>query len=108
MTGCQGSQHVWTSVRAWGLARQRAIVTLELTRARDELRVGQLQLRIDLAPFGDGAEVLGLTLVVPDPAEALGEDLEMRLHVIDAADVEAELVRPVRIEWGPDGCTGHG
>lgn len=106
--GCQGSQHVWVSLRTTGLVAARAIVTSSLERVRDDVVVGQLLLRLDLEVTSDGAEAVGLTLIVPDPSAALDEDLRLRAHVRDAEGVEVEVVRTVRVAWGPDGCSGHG
>lgn len=109
VSGCQGSQHVWVGARAWGIERRGTILDLALTRDRDDMVVSQaFHVRISLhaVPNEPYAEVTGLTLIVPEPAEALEEDLTLRVTVRDANDVELSDERPVRIAWDETGGCG--
>jgi len=71
VTGCQGSQHVWMGIRTEGLDPRGLIVDLELVRASDGEVVSQpFVVRVILDPAEDGTDqVVGLTLVVPDPED---------------------------------------
>jgi len=106
--GCQGAQHVWTALRATGLDPRGTIIDLSMRRAADDVVVSQaFVVRVSLDPVGgeDGvAEVYGLQLVVPEPDQAIGQDLFMRATVTDRAGVEVFDERPMRVDWGDGGC----
>ena len=107
VTGCQGSQHVWTAVRAQGIARRGTIIELSLTRERDETVISQpFRVRISLQEVAGQpyAELAGLTLLVPEPEDALGEDLTLRATVVAEDGAMVEDSRPVRVIWGEGGC----
>lgn len=105
--GCQGSQHVFVSLRAWGLAPDKALVTLALRRTGDS-QVVSLPYRLRL-PFTSPsptspAELTGLLLVVPEPAEALGRAVALEASVEDEAGHSASDRRAGTLQWGPDAC----
>ncbi len=106
--GCQGSKHVWVAARTWGLDPERALVTAELTRVVDDLRVAILQVRMNLTSMVGHAEVGELTLVVAEPEPALGEPLVLRVQVRARDGATAVSSRSVELVWGPPGCPGHG
>lgn len=105
--GCQGSQHVFVSLRAWGLASDKALVNLALRRTGDS-QVVSLPYRLRL-PFtspspGGPAELTGLLLVVPEPAQALGRAVTLEASVEDEAGHSASDRRAATLQWGPDAC----
>lgn len=109
VSGCQGSQHVWVGARAWGIDRRGTILDLSLTRDRDGEVVSQafhVRISLQAVPNEPYAEVTGLTLIVPEPTEALEEDLTLRITVTDANDVELSDERAVRIAWDETGGCG--
>ncbi|MCZ7683954.1 MAG: hypothetical protein M5U28_36375 [Sandaracinaceae bacterium] len=107
VAGCQGAQHIWTSVRAWGLDPRGTILDVSVTRDSDEMLVSQtFRVRVSLEPVAgtDYAQVSGLTVVVPEPDLAIGEALTMRLSVTDMEGRTATDERPIMLEWGESAC----
>lgn len=106
VTGCQGAQHVWIALRTTGLERRGVIIDTALRRVRDDVEVSTpLIVRVTLDDAGgEIGEIAGLTLVVPEPDEALEEDLRLSATVTDQDDLSASDVRPVRIAWADGGC----
>ena len=106
--GCQGSQHVWMSLQSEGLEPRRITVELSLSRVSDGSLV-TLPFRIDLSftPDASGAfaQITGVTLQVPLPDEALGQDLLLVGRLADRAGVTATSQRRVRIAWGTEICS---
>ncbi|MDQ3033228.1 MAG: hypothetical protein M3Y87_12490 [Myxococcota bacterium] len=105
--GCQGSQHVWMTLRSEDMDPRGMIVELSIVRASDETLVsGAFRLRLSFVEDASGAfaQLTGLTLQVPDPDSALGEDLLVRGRIEDRNGVEARTERRVRIEWGTQIC----
>lgn len=73
VSGCQGAQHVWVALRAWGIDRRGPIIDVELIRDSDGERVSQV--------FRVHAE---------DLADALAVGVPDELHVDDrSAPVDA-------------------
>lgn len=111
--GCQGSQHVWITLRLRDLEPRGPIVRLELRRVRDDLVISApLQLRLSFTPdeSGDFAQLTGLTLQVPDPDAHLDEDLVLEAVVVEGLDRTrgARAEETVRIAWGPEVCGSMG
>jgi hypothetical protein len=110
--GCQGSQHVWISLRAdEGFDPRGMTVRLDLFRARDELRVSLdflVRLSFQRDETGGGSTLLGLTLQVPEPAIALDEELRLSAEITDRAGRTAQSLRTVRVAWGPEVCGSMG
>ncbi len=107
VAGCQGAQHIWTSVRAWGLDPRGTILDVSVTRDSDAMVVSQtFRVRVSLEPVAgtDYAQVSGLTVVVPEPDLAIGEALTMRLSVTDMEGRTATDERPIMLEWGESAC----
>lgn len=107
--GCQGSQHVWIALRAEGIDPRGPIIELELVRDADGVVVSQtfrVRISFDRVPGTTFADVWGLTLVVPEPDMALGQDLTVRATVTDMNDVTITDERPIRIEWAAEGPCG--
>jgi hypothetical protein len=105
--GCQGSQHVFVSLRAWELTSTSALVELFLERAEDgQVFAGsRLRLRFD-APAGPGEPALleGLLVVVPDPDRGVGREVRLKASIQTDSDQSASDTRTVTLQWGPPGC----
>lgn len=108
VSGCQGLQHVWIAMRGQGIDPRGTLVDLSLRRASDDVMVSQVfRVRISMQPV-DGMpgvyELYGLTMIVPTPDDAIGQDLVVSATVTDRADVVLMDERPIRIDWGAGGC----
>lgn len=108
ISGCQGLQHVWIAMRGQGIDPRGTLVDLSFRRASDDVMVSQVfRVRISMQPV-DGMpgvyELYGLTLIVPMPDDAIGQDLLLSATVTDRDDVMIMDERPVRIDWGEGGC----
>lgn len=110
--GCQGSQHVWISLRADASFDPRGMtVRLDLFRARDDLRVSlEFLVRLSFQPdaSGSASSLLGLTLQVPMPDIAIGEDLRLEAQITDRAGMTSSATHTVRVAWGTEVCGGMG
>ncbi|MBN8614829.1 MAG: hypothetical protein J0L92_29790 [Deltaproteobacteria bacterium] len=110
--GCQGSQHVWISLRADASLDPRGMtVRLDLFRARDDLRVSlEFLVRLSFQPdaTGSSSSLLGLTLQVPMPDIAIGEDLRLEAQITDRAGTTRTVTHTVRVAWGTEVCGGMG
>ena len=110
--GCQGSQHVWISLRAdSGFDPRGMTVRLDLFRARDDLRVSlEFLVRLSFQPdaTGSSSSLLGLTLQVPDPDIAIGQDLRLEAEITDRAGMTTRTTRTVQIAWGTEVCGSMG
>jgi hypothetical protein len=111
--GCQGLQHVWVALRVRGIDPSGTIINLSLVRDRDQVVVSQVfHVRVSLmsVPGQPYHEVVGLTLVVPEPDEALGEDLTLRASVTEKESSGGRVLsaeRHFRVEWATEGgCLG--
>lgn len=107
--GCQGSQHVWISLRTWGLDTVRALVSAELrVEGETEPQSVPLQLRLTFEePAGeDYHELTGLQLIVPEPALVEGKRCIIEATVSETASLGATATdtRRVLVEWGPEVC----
>jgi predicted small lipoprotein YifL len=108
--GCQGSQHVWMTLRSERMDPRGMVVELSMRRLDDGALVSamfRLRLSFTPDPSGDYAQLTGLTLQVPMPDDAIGRDLVLRGRIEDRAGVEASDERRVRVAWGPEVCTGE-
>jgi hypothetical protein len=106
--GCQGSQHVFVSMRAWDLASLNARVTLTLERAADGLVVSSpyaIRLPFEAGTTPDAPATLeGLLLVVPDPAPALGREVRLTASIETEASERATDTRSATLQWGTETC----
>lgn len=106
--GCQGSQHVFVSMRAWELASLTARVTLSLERVEDG-RVVSSPYSVRL-PFEAGsspdapASLEGLLLVVPDPAPSLGREVRLTASIETESSERATDTRSATLQWGTETC----
>ncbi|MBX7192213.1 MAG: hypothetical protein K1X94_09155 [Sandaracinaceae bacterium] len=106
--GCQGSQHVWISLRAdAGFDPRGVTVQLDLFRERDDLRVSLeflVRLSFTADASGTSSSLLGLTLQVPMPDIAIGEDLRLEATITDRGGMTAHVERHVQVAWGTEVC----
>ena len=104
--GCQGSQHVWISLRVNPAFNPRGmVVALDLLRASDGARRSLefvVRLTFDMGP--GVLQLAGLTLQVPEPDMAIAEDIVLVASVRDSAGRVARASRNVRIAWGTETC----
>ncbi|MCB9593554.1 MAG: hypothetical protein H6719_12540 [Sandaracinaceae bacterium] len=108
VSGCQGLQHVWVAMRGQGVDPRGTLVNASFRRASDGVVVSQVfQVRISMQPVDgqDGVyELYGLTVIIPTPDDAIGQDLLLSATVTDRDGVAITDERPVRVDWGPGGC----
>jgi hypothetical protein len=107
--GCQGSQHVWITLRTQMLDPRGATVRLTLTRASDGSAASlEFFVRLSFTPDPGGAfaELRALTLQIPTPDDVIGEDLILTGEVVDRAGHGARAMRTVRVDWGTEVCGG--
>jgi hypothetical protein len=107
--GCQGSQHVWITLRSRDLDPRGMTVRLDLLQQGSEERVSLeffVRLSFDPDTGGDYAELRALTLQVPMPDDAIGEPLIVRAEVYDRGGHGARAERNVQIDWGTEVCGG--
>ncbi|WP_236607067.1 hypothetical protein [Sandaracinus amylolyticus] len=106
--GCQGSQHVFVTLRSEDMDPRGMVVELELVReGSGESVSGEFRLRLSFTPDASGAfaQLTGLTLQVAEPDGAIGDDLVLRGRIEDRTGIEAHAERRVRIEWGTQVCS---
>jgi hypothetical protein len=106
--GCQGSQHTFVSLRAWGLPSEPVLVDLSLTRTEDGQKVSQPSRVRYLFPQNDdpeaAEELVGLLLPIPSPDAAVGKDVRLMATVQTDAGDSATDARTGTLQWGPDAC----
>ena len=106
--GCQGSQHVFVSMRAWELTSLTARVTLSLERVEDGRVVSSpfaLRLPFEVGATPDAPATLeGLLLVVPDPAASLGREVRLTASLETEASERASDTRSATLRWGTETC----
>lgn len=109
--GCQGSQHVWITLQSEDMDPRGMVVELSLLRAADEVLVSaQFRLRLSFTADATGtyAQLTGLTLQIPEPDTAIGQDLVLRGRLEDRSGAVASDERRVRVEWGTEVCSSPG
>ena len=98
------------ALRAEGLDPRGTIIDISVRRASDDVVVSQtFRLRLSLRPVTDTEglfEVYGLTLILPEPDDAIGIDLIVTATVTDRDGVEVSDERPIRAQMGTGGCGG--
>jgi hypothetical protein len=111
--GPQGGQHVWVSLRAERLHTRPGLIRLVFERERDMYAASipfEVRLSfVDEVPLGaDYTQISGLQLIVPEPADVLGEDMIIRARVAEdmTGGAMAESMVRVRVEWDPDNPPG--
>jgi hypothetical protein len=106
--GCQNSQHVYVSLRAWSLPPNPVMVDLSLTRTADGQRVTPSYRVRYLFAQGTGTqapdELLGLLLQIPDPEPSMGQPVCLTASVETDAGELADDSRTGTLQWGPSAC----
>jgi hypothetical protein len=107
--GCQGAQHIFTSVRMVQPAPGPANVRVRIVRVVDGLEVSvplDVTLPLEADPRGQpgiGA-ITGLTPVIEVPKEVLGKEVSVDVSVTDAAGARGSGAMTGTVSWGPDSC----
>lgn len=109
--GCQGSQHVWISLRARGLDLRSPLIQLRGSRASDEVDIGpvaQTRLTFDPIEGEDWFALDGMRILVPEPDDFAGDEIVVRVRVREnrSPGITVERERRVTLEWGPETCGG--
>lgn len=107
--GCQGAQHVFTSVRVEGAAAEEPFeLRVTIHRKRDRALVSvPLVVRVPLEadPEVSGAvRATGLTPVVESPRDVLDEAAELRVEVLADDGRAGRAMLEGVVKWGPDAC----
>lgn len=109
--GCQGAQHVFTSLRIRGAKGKLARVEVRVHRADDEALVSvPMDVRLPLEPdaWSDtAARITGLTPVIETPSEVLGREVVIRVALTDESGARAEGSIRGTVAWGTDSCGRH-
>ncbi|MBM4380458.1 MAG: hypothetical protein FJ086_14380 [Deltaproteobacteria bacterium] len=107
--GCQGAQHIFTSVRIFQPTPGTANVRVRVVRVSDGLEVSvplDVTLPLEDDPQGQpgiGA-ITGLTPVMEVPKEVLGKEVSVHVSVTDAGGALGSGVMTGTVSWGPDSC----
>lgn len=108
--GCQGSQHIFTALRARGAAPGALRVSVSVHRSADGALVSvPLDVRLTPEPDPDEADAVrltGLTPVIEAPREVLGQEVTLTARVSDSARRRGEASLRGVVRWGPDSCGG--
>lgn len=106
--GCQGLQHVWTALRATGIAPRGVHVRLSLARASDgALVTAPFDTAITFSPDPSGGaffDLTGLMLVVPTPTDGLGMPLVLHGDIEDREGRATSATLDVTLAWGTGTC----
>jgi hypothetical protein len=105
--GCQGGQHIFVSLRAWGLPPDPVMLDLSLTRPEDGQRVAPpFRVRFLFAQAtGDAPdEVTGLVFLLTQPDQAVGRTVRLTASVETDAGQSAEDSHTGPLQWGPSAC----
>jgi len=106
--GCQGGQHVFVSLRGWGLPSDPVMVELALTRADDDRKVSSsFRVRYLFAQSSSEEapdELPGLLLQVPDPAAAVGRTVRLTATVELDSGTRVTDTHTGPVEWGDPAC----
>ena len=99
--GHQGLQHIVIALRFTGMDPDSTTVELALRRVRDgQLVSDRYRVRLPFEAREDGwFERPGILLVVPEPTDALGEELHLTARIENRADQTAETEAKLRIAW---------
>jgi hypothetical protein len=109
--GCQGAQHIFTSLRILDATETFARVGVAVHRVDDGALVSvplDVRLPLETDPFSDRVRrVTGLTPVVESPADVVGQRVEVRAtYTTDSGEVFQAAFSGV-VQWGTDSCGSH-
>jgi hypothetical protein len=105
--GCQGSQHVFVTLRTEHMDPRGMIVRLTLERESDGELVSmdfQLRLSFTVDPAEGFAQLTGIKLPIPEPESGIGHPLIFRVSVEDRDGTSVDAERRVEIAWGTQIC----
>lgn len=109
--GCQGSQHIFTSLHIQPVAPGPLQVSVTVLRQADAAVVSTpLSLRLASEPTSDpqAVQITGLTPVIEVPRDVLGREVLIRAQVEASDGARGEGQLRGTVEWGLDSCGGHG
>ncbi|MAD61235.1 MAG: hypothetical protein CMH49_06980 [Myxococcales bacterium] len=106
--GCQGAQHLWVSLRLPQHTPDTYSLELQLVDDQDQLLAPPFTLTEEVwLPYEDqdqaGSEIIGLTLVIFDPMNVVGDEALVKAKVT-INDVVLESRVWVEVQWGADAC----
>jgi len=109
--GCQGSQHIFTSVRILGASPGLVRVRVDIVHADDDAGVSvpiDVRLTPEPDPLSDlASRVTGLTPVVEVPRDVLSMEAIVRVSVEDESGASASAEMRGVVAWGADSCGAH-
>lgn len=105
--GCQGGQHIFVSLRAWGLPPDPVMVDLSLMRTEDGQRVSP-PYRVRLL-FAQGTgeapdELTSLVFQLIHPDQAVGRTVRLMASVETDTGQIVEDSHTGPLQWGPSAC----
>lgn len=109
--GCQGSQHIFTSLRVQGAAAGPLQVSVTVLRQADAAVVSTpFTLRLPAEPTDDPqvVQITGLTPVIEVPRDVLGKQVTIRAQVESSDGARGSDQLRGSVEWGLDSCGSHG
>ena len=109
--GCQGAQHIFTSLRMLDPGQDVGRVAVSVHRESDRLLVSvplDVRLPLEVDRFSDRVRrVTGLTPVIEVPSDVVDQAVEVRAtFTTDAGAVHSASFRGV-VRWGTDSCGAH-
>jgi len=105
--GCQGGQHIFVSLRAWGLPPNPVMLDLSLTRAEDGQGVAppfRVRFLFTQATGDAPDEATGLVFQLTQPDQAVGRTVRLTASVETDAGQTAEDSHTGPLQWGPSAC----
>lgn len=106
--GCQGSQHVFTSLLAEGARGASGRVEIGVYRADDGALVSvPLDVRLPFEPdpsSGTARRITGLTPVIEVPNDVLEREVEVRATLTDDEGRRSSAAMRGPVRWGLDSC----
>ncbi|HEU4405688.1 MAG TPA: hypothetical protein VFS43_10390 [Polyangiaceae bacterium] len=106
--GCQGSQHVFTSLLAEGARGPSGRVEIGVYRADDGALVSvPLDVRLPFEPdpsSGTARRITGLTPVIEAPSDVIEREVEVRAALTDDEGRRANASMRGPVRWGVDSC----
>jgi hypothetical protein len=105
--GCQGSQHIFVSVRVYGAAEGPIVVGLAIRRTSDDvLTTAPYEVRLPFATeVAPGVrEETGLMPVVLRASTVIEQEVFIDGWIQDTAGTRLEARRRAFVRWGPDDC----
>jgi hypothetical protein len=106
--GCQGSQHIFTSLLAEGARGATGRAEIGVYRADDgRLVSAPLDVRLPFEPdpsSGAARRITGLTPVIEVPGDVLEREVEVRAALTDDEGRRASATMRGPVRWGLDSC----